>query len=73
MVTINFIYKWEKVNTIFMDLSKMFDTLIRNLLLAKLNAHGVFFFSAIKLVQIYLSEHFHRVNLNNNFIKWQMV
>ena len=43
MVTINFIYKWEKVNTIFMDLSKMFDTLIRDLLLAKLNAHGVFF------------------------------
>ena len=43
MVTINFIYKWEKVNTIFMDLSKMFDTLIHNLILAKLNAHGVFF------------------------------
>ena len=43
MVTINFIYKWEKVNTMFMDLSQMFDTLIRNLLLAKLNAHGAFF------------------------------
>ena len=43
MVTINFIYKWEKVNIMFMDLSKMFDTLTRNLLLAKLNAHGVSF------------------------------
>ena len=35
-----------------MDLSKLFDTVDRNLLLAKLNANGVSF-NAVILVQIY--------------------
>ena len=43
----------KKVGTIFMDLSKAFDTLNYNLLLAKLNAYG-FSFSAIKFIQSYL-------------------
>ena len=52
-----------------MDLSKAFDTLNHNLLLAKLNAYG-FSFNAIKFVQSYLSERFQRVNINNNFNEW---
>ena len=52
-----------------MDLSKAFDTLNPNLLLAKLDAYG-FSFSAVKFVQSYLSERFQRVNINNNFSEW---
>ena len=73
---INMIEKWrhaldkgKKVGTIFMDLSKAFDTLNHNLLLAKLDAYG-FSFDAIKFVQSYLSERFQRVNINNNFSEW---
>ena len=73
---LNMIEKWrhaldkgKKVGTIFMDLSKAFDTLNHNLLLAKLDAYG-FSFNAIKFVQSYLSERFQRVNINNNFSEW---
>ena len=73
---LNMIEKWrhaldkgKKVGTIFMDLSKAFDTLNHNLLLAKLDAYG-FSFNAIKFVQSYLSERFQRVNINNNFNEW---
>ena len=52
-----------------MDLSKAFDTLNHNLLLAKLNAYG-FSFNAIKFIQSYLSERFQRVNTNSNFSEW---
>ena len=58
--------KSKKAGTIFMDLSKAFDTLNHNLLLAKLDAYG-FSLNAIKFVQSYLSELFQRVNMNNNF------
>ena len=73
---LNIIEKWrhaldkgKKVGTIFMDLSKAFDTLNHNLLLAKLDAYG-FSLNAIKFVQSYLSERFQRVNINNNFSEW---
>ena len=61
--------KGKKVDTIFMDLSKAFDTLNRNLLLAKLNAYG-FSFNVIKPIQSYLSEQFQSVNINSNFSEW---
>ena len=57
--------KEKKVGTMFMDLSKAFDTLNDNLLLTKLNAHG-FSFNAIKLVQNYLLERFQSANINND-------
>ena len=73
---LNMIEKWKhaldkgkKVGTIFMDLSKAFDTLNHNLLLAKLNAY-CFSFNATKFVQSYLSERFQGVNINNNFREW---
>ena len=75
-VLINMTEKWryaldkgKKFGTIFMDLSKVFDTLNHNLLLAKLNVYG-FSFNTKNFVQSYLSEHFQRVNINNNFSEW---
>ena len=47
--------KGKKIGAIFMDLSKAFETLNLNLLLAKPNAYG-FSFNAIKFIPIYLSE-----------------
>ena len=52
-----------------MDLSKAFDTVYHNLLLAKLNAYG-FSFNAIKSIESYLLERFLRVNINSNFSEW---
>ena len=63
------LYNGKKVGTIFMDLSKAFDTLNHNLLLAKLDAYG-FSFNATKFIQSYLSERFQGVNINNNFREW---
>ena len=59
----------KKVAPVFMNLSKTFDTLYHNLLLAKLNANG-FSSNAKKFVQNYLLERFQRVNINNNFSEW---
>ena len=75
-VLLNMTEKWKhvldkgkKVGTIFMDLSKAFDTLNQNLLLAKLNVYG-FSLNTKNFVQSYLSEQFQRVNINNNFSEW---
>ena len=72
MVTKNALEKGNKVGTIFMDLSKAFDTFNHNLLLAKLNAYG-FSFNEIKLVQIYFLERFRRVNIINNLGEWCVI
>ena len=66
MVTVNDVDKDKKVGTIFMDISKAFDTLDHNLLLAKLNPYDVFF-NGINLVESYLLERFLWVNIRNNF------
>ena len=54
----------EKFGTMFMDLSKAFETLNHNLLFDKLNGYG-FSFNAIKFLQTYLLEQSQRVNVNN--------
>ena len=64
--------KGKIFGTVFMDLSKAFDTLNHNLLLAKLNAYG-FSLNAIKFIQSYLWERFQRANINSNFSEWSKI
>ena len=65
----SFLDKSEKVGTILMDLSKAFDCLPHDLLLAKLNAYG-FDLNSLKLMQNYLSGRFQRVKVGSSFSKW---
>ena len=55
---------------ILMDLSKVFDTLNHDLLIAKLHAYG-FQHYALKLLQSYLSKRSHRTNVNTSFSSWE--
>ena len=51
---------------ILMDLSKAFDTLNNDLLIAKLHAYG-FEHDALKLLHSYLSKRWHRTKVNTSF------
>ena len=53
----------------FYDLSKAFDTINHDLLLAKLKAYG-FSHNALAFMLSYLKNRSHRVNINNNFSTW---
>ena len=61
--------KGEKVGALLMDLSKAFDCLPHELLLAKLDAYG-FNSEALKLMHSYLSERKHRVRISSSFSDW---
>ena len=52
-----------------MDLSKAFDTLNHNLLIAKLNAYG-FSKNSLLFIQSYLENRYQRTNVNNTFSPW---
>ena len=52
-----------------MDLSKAFDTLNHELLIAKLSAYG-FEKKALKLIHSYLSNRWQRTKINNSFSSW---
>ena len=64
--------KGYNIGAIFMDLSKVFDTLNHELLLAKLNAYG-FSDNAITYVKSYFSNGYQRTNKNNKFSTWKNV
>ena len=53
-----------------MDLSKAFDTINHELLVAKLEAYG-FEESALEIVQSYLSDRWQRTKVNNSFSTWR--
>ena len=53
-----------------MDLSKIFDTLNRNLLIAKLGAYG-FDRKVLYYIKSYPHSRKQRVHVNSNFSSWQ--
>ena len=62
----------EKVEVIFMDLSKAFDRINHSLLLAKLKAYG-FSNQALHLLQSYLCNRFQRSIIIGSFSSWNKV
>ena len=52
------------------DLSKAFDCLSHDLLIAKLNAYGLDMFS-LKLMRSYISSRKQRVKVNNSYSSWK--
>ena len=55
---------------LFAELSKSFDCLQHNLLLAKLNAYG-FDYKSIKLISSFLSNRKYRIKINSSFSEWK--
>ena len=73
---ISLIEKWKisldkhgYAGAILMDLSKAFDTLNHELLLAKLHAYG-FSKAALGLIHSYLTDRWQRTKINNSFSSW---
>jgi len=73
---ISMIEKWRKsldnkgfAGGVLMDLSKAFDCMNHELLLAKLYAYG-FSKKSIKIINNYLKNRWQRVKINNSFSQW---
>ena len=69
--------KWKKVldnkgfgGAVLMDLSKAFDTINHDLLIAKHHTNG-FNKSCLKFVFSYLKDIWHRTKINQNFRSWE--
>ena len=62
----------EKVEVIFVNLSKAFDTINHSLLLAKLKANG-FSNQALSLLQSYIYNRFQRSVINSSCSSWNGV
>ena len=56
--------------TIIMDLSKAFDTINHELLLAKLHAYS-FDRQSLMLIRSYLENRWHRTKINTSFSTWE--
>ena len=68
----NFLDKGGYICAVFMDLSKAFDTLNHNLLIAKLGAYG-FDTKALYYIKSYLDNRKQRARVNSNFSSWQEI
>ena len=54
------------------DLSKAFDCLNHELMIAKLEAYG-FNYKALKLIHAYLHNRYHRVKVNSDYSSWAII
>ena len=73
---VSLIEKWKKIlddigfgGAVLMDLSKAFDTLNHELLIAKLHAYGLNS-DSLKLINDYLSNRWQRTKINKSFSSW---
>jgi len=62
--------KTGKCGVLLTDLSKAFDCLVHDLLIAKLNAYGYDYLS-LKLIHSYLTDRSQRVRINASFSSWR--
>ena len=69
--------KWKEaldkgnfVDAVFMDLSKAFNTLKHDLLIAKLEAYGLSL-NSLKYIRSYLTQHLQRIGVNNSLSLWK--
>ena len=76
---INLIEKWRasadnncSSGVLLTDLSKAFDCLIHDLLIAKLNAYG-FDNNSLLLIHNYLAQRYQRVRVNSNYSSWSEI
>ena len=76
---INMLEKWKNtldkggfVCAMFMDLSKVFDTMNHDLLIAKLGGYG-FQKDALSFMKSYLMKRRQRVCVNSNFSSWERI
>ena len=74
---LNLIESWKKYRenngysaAVLMDLSKAFDTINHDLLLAKLHAYGVSA-NALKLMMSYLQNRHQRTKINDSYSNWE--
>lgn len=61
--------KYDKAGILLTDLSKAFDCLWHDLLIAKLHAYG-FDHLSLKLIYSYLTDRYQRVRINASFSSW---
>ena len=61
-----------KAGVILTDLSKAFDCLVHDLLIAKLSAYG-FDYASLKLINSYLTNRLQRVRINASFSSWREI
>ena len=59
----------KEYGALFTDLSKAFDFLPHDLIIAKLHAYG-FLIESLKLINSYLTESKRRVRINDQFSSW---
>ena len=74
---LSLIEKWKNIlvkegygRAVLMDLSKAFDTLNHDLLIAKLHPYG-FTRESLKLIKSYLTNRWQRTKVNTNFSSWR--